>query len=125
MRLEARRWLLAPVRQWRTHRLMRAHGSTLPYATAWSLITLVTRPEEFGYVRMAQQQARHDEGRDALPAICYDDWDQLDVGERARRMAWLRRHHASPIQLLGLSAEELRAADIQVIEWGPVATGVS
>lgn len=39
MNVRTRRWLLAPIRQWRTHQLIRRHGPSLDYPTAWALIT--------------------------------------------------------------------------------------
>ncbi|BBA98479.1 hypothetical protein RVR_4669 [Actinacidiphila reveromycinica] len=114
MNLETTRWLLAPVRQWRAHQLMRYHGPSLDYTTAWSLIALSHTPGEFDFV----QQAAHEAGADSEAGVHHDDWNLLSPHERDRRSRWLLRKGQSPIEQLGLSHDVLVRAGISVTDWG-------
>ncbi|MFF3350643.1 hypothetical protein [Streptomyces sp. NPDC002779] len=113
MRLHTARWLLAPVRQLRTRRLMARHGPTLTYNTAWALITLHSTPDETPLVRA---WARENPG--AAPGIHHDQWPTLNKAEQQRRLKWLRRHGHSPIQLLQLDAGLIQSAGLHVLDWG-------
>ncbi|MFP1629769.1 hypothetical protein ACLB9X_32460 [Streptomyces sp. 5K101] len=117
MNLHTTRWLLAPVRQLRTRRLMTQHGPTLPYDTAWALITLHTAADEIDLVR-----AWTHENPSGPPGIHYDQDHDLDDAEHARRHRWLRRHGHSPIQLLHLDTDLIKSAGIHVLDWGPPAS---
>ncbi|MFE1947085.1 hypothetical protein [Streptomyces massasporeus] len=107
------RWLLAPLRQLRTHRLMAQHGPTLPYDTAWALITLHTAPDETTLVR-----AWAGEHPGSTAGIQHDRWNNLSSSEQRRRRAWLRRHGHSPIQLLNLDPLLVHSAGLHVLDWG-------
>lgn len=112
--LSTRRWLLAPLRQWRAHCLVRRHGPSLDYTTAWALITLQCSPHEFPFV----QQATHEAGSTARAGLYYDDWNSLGPRERARRTRWLARHDKTPVQRLEITEEQLRRAGLRVVDWG-------
>ena len=116
MNLQTTRWLLAPLRQLRTRRLMAQHGPTLSYETAWALIALHSEPDEADFVRA---WARHN--TDAPPGVHYDRWQELTEAERQRRQRWLRHHGHSPIQLLRLDPELIKSAGIRVLDWSPTA----
>ncbi|WP_411139325.1 hypothetical protein [Streptomyces sp. C10] len=116
MNLHTTRWLLAPLRQLRTRRLMAQHGPTLPYDTAWALITLHTAPDETDLVRAWAQ-----ENPSPPPGIHHEQDHNLDDAERARRHRWLRRHGHSPIQLLHLDADLIKSTGLHVVDWGPSA----
>lgn len=113
MKLHTARWLLAPVRQLRTRRLMTRHGPTLAYDTAWALITLHSAPDEITLVRA---WARERPG--AAPGIHYDHWHTLSQAEQQRRLKWLRRRGHSPIQLLQLDAGLIHSTGLHVLDWG-------
>ncbi|MFD4711932.1 hypothetical protein ACFWN5_19995 [Streptomyces sp. NPDC058430] len=113
MKLHTARWLLAPLRQLRTRRLMARHGPTLTYDTAWALITLHSAPDETALVR-----AWAHENPSAAPGIHYDHWHTLNQAEQQRRLGWLRRHGRSPIQLLQLDAGLIHSAGLHVLDWG-------
>uniref|UniRef100_A0AAU1UMK0 Uncharacterized protein n=1 Tax=Streptomyces sp. NBC_00119 TaxID=2975659 RepID=A0AAU1UMK0_9ACTN len=113
MKLHTARWLLAPLRQLRTRRLMTRHGPTLAYDTAWALIALHSAPDETAFVRA---WARENPG--AAPGIHYDHWHTLNQAEQQRRLGWLRRHGHSPIQLLQLDAGLIHSAGLHVLDWG-------
>ncbi|SFL68048.1 hypothetical protein [Streptomyces pini] len=108
------RWLLTPLRQLRTHRLMAQHGPTLPYETAWALITLRRAPDEAGFVRAWAGENPGEE-----PGVHYDRWHELSQAEQRRRRQWLHRHGHSPVQLLRLDADLIKAAGLHVLDWGP------
>ncbi len=114
MNLQHRRWLLAPLRQWRTLRLMAQHGPSLTYTTAWALIALHSSPDEFTFV----QQWAQESGDLGKAGISYDQWSELSDGERARRTRWLLRHGRSPVQRLGISEPLLKRAGLRVVDWG-------
>jgi hypothetical protein len=116
MHTYAARWLLAPMHQWRAHRLMAEQGPTLPYPTAWALVLLSRHPDELAFVRSARYTNATD-GADA--GLSFDDWGNLATNERTRRAAWLQRHGHSPVRLLGLSDALLRRAGLCVVDWGP------
>lgn len=114
-----RRWLLAPLRQWRTLRLIRRHGPSLDYATAWALVTLSRSPDEFAFVR----QATHEAGPLGDVGLHYDDGNSLTAREHARRQRWLERHGSTPIQQLNLDELQMVNVGLRVVDWGPeVAT---
>ncbi|MEU6547917.1 hypothetical protein [Streptomyces sp. NPDC046859] len=113
MNLHTARWLLAPVRQLRTRRLMARHGPTLAYDTAWALITLHSAPDETTLVRA---WARESPG--AAPGIHHDRWHTLSQAEQQRRLRWLRRHGHSPVQLLQLDAGLIHSTGLHVLDWG-------
>ncbi|MFE4089054.1 MULTISPECIES: hypothetical protein [Streptomyces] len=112
MNLQTRRWLLAPLRQLRTRMLIRRHGPTLPYDTAWALITLHTTPDEAALVRAWTR-----ENPGGPPGIHYDHWHELPWAEQQRRHAWLQRHGRSPIQLLELEAGLILSTGLHVLDW--------
>lgn len=107
------RWLLAPIRQGRTLRLVQQHGPSLPYETAWALITLHTSPDETDLVRA---WARENPG--GPPGIHRDNWRHLPYKEQQRRKGWLRRHGHSPVQLLRVEASLVMSAGLHVLDWG-------
>jgi hypothetical protein len=107
------RWLLAPLRQLRTRQLMAQHGPTLPYDTAWALITLHTASEETSLVR-----AWAGEHPDTTPGVHYDHWHKLSSTEKRRRRSWLQRHGHSPVQLLGLDPLLVHSTGLHVLDWG-------
>lgn len=107
------RWLLAPVRQLRTRRLMARHGPTLKNDTAWALITLHNAPDETTLVRAWTR-----ENPGAAPGIHYDHWHTLSQAEQQRRLRWLRRYGHSPIQLLELDADLIYRIGLHVLDWG-------
>jgi hypothetical protein len=114
MKLRTARWLLAPVRQLRTHRLIARHGPTLAYDTAWALITLYSAPAETPLVRAWAR-----ENPDAAPGIHYDRWHALSQAEQQRRLRWLRRRgQHSPIQLLQLDVGLIHSTGLHVLDWG-------
>lgn len=121
MNLCTTRWLLAPLRQWRTRRLMAQHGSTLPYDTAWALITLVSAPDEADLVRAWANESFHDTPgvHYDQPGVHYDQWHQLSEAEQIRRRRWLHRHGHSPIRILhlGLDGDLIKSAGIHVLDW--------
>ncbi|MFF3373515.1 hypothetical protein ACFYXF_11265 [Streptomyces sp. NPDC002680] len=114
MNVRTRRWLLAPVRQWRTHHLLRRHGPSLDYPTAWALITLAGSPDEFAYV----QQATREAGFTSEGGLHFDDWNTLSMRERTRRTRWLARHGKTPIQQLNLTVGQLQRSGLRVVDWG-------
>ena len=57
MKTRSVRWLLAPVTQWRVHRLMVAQGPSIPYEVAWTLVRLGQKPEELPFAQAAWRQA--------------------------------------------------------------------
>ncbi|WP_327157679.1 hypothetical protein [Streptomyces tubercidicus] len=116
MKLKTLRWLLAPIHQWRTYRLMAAHGSSMGYSTAWSLVALARHPDELPYVQNAAVRS----AVQSAPAagVRVDAWDRLDPEERARRISWLNRYRATPLQRLGVPEEIIEIAGLQVVEWG-------
>lgn len=115
MNVRARRWLLAPLRQWSALRLIRQHGPSLDYATAWALITLSRSPDEFAFV----QQAIRETGPTGDTGLYYDDGKTLSARERDRRQRWLERHGRTPIQKLEIHEVQLVNARLRVIDWGP------
>jgi hypothetical protein len=115
MNLHTRRWLIAPVRQWRTHRLLHRHGPSLDYTTAWSLIALAGSPHEFAFVRQAVQEAEPT----ADAGLHHDTWRTLAPRERRRRRRWLARHDSSPIQQLDITEVQILSAGLRVVDWGP------
>ncbi|MBR8642146.1 hypothetical protein KEF29_29555 [Streptomyces tuirus] len=114
MNVRTRRWLLAPIRQWRTHQLIRRNGPSLDYPTAWALITLATTADEFAYVQQASREA----GSLADAGLYHDDWDALSLQERSRRTRWLARHGRTPIQQLDITERQLKRAGLRVVDWG-------
>ncbi|MEV0374674.1 hypothetical protein AB0I10_33650 [Streptomyces sp. NPDC050636] len=114
MNLHSRRWLLAPLRQLRTRRLMAQHGPTLPYGTAWALITLASAPDEADLVR-----AWATENPDGLAGVHYDHWHTLSETEQTRRKQWLHRYRHSPIRLLYLDTGLIKSTGLHVVDWGP------
>lgn len=113
MTVRTRRWILAPLRQWRAHHLIRQHGPSLDYPTAWALITLTTSPREFAYV----QQATREACSTADAGLHYDSWEALSPEERTRRQRWLARHGKTPIQRLGITPDQLKRAGLRVVDW--------
>jgi hypothetical protein len=113
MKPQTKRWLLAPVRQLRTRRLIARHGPTLPYDTAWALIALYSAPDEITLVRA---WVRENPG--TAPGVHYDRWHNLSEAEQQRRLRWLRRHGHSPIQLLHLDAGIIHSTGLHVLDWG-------
>lgn len=114
MTAHTRRWLLAPLRQLRTRRLIAQHGPGLPYETAWALITLHSAPAESHFLR-----AYNAENADGPPGIHYDQWHTLSRAEQHRRRQWLHRHSHSPIQQLHLDPDLIKSVGIHVLDWGP------
>jgi hypothetical protein len=114
MNVRTRRWLLAPIRQWRTHRLVRRHGLSLDYPTAWALITMATSADEFAYI----QQATYEAGPADEAGVHHDDWNELSLRERTRRTRWLARHGKTPIQQLDVKEGQLKRAGLRVVDWG-------
>ncbi|MDP9607928.1 MULTISPECIES: hypothetical protein [Streptomyces] len=119
MKLETKRWLLAPARQWRTHRLMAQQGPSLSYTTAWALVTLANSPEEFAFV---QQSARETDPT-VEAGLYFDDWKELSSQERDRRKRWLLRRGSSPVQQLGITEEAIKRAGMRVVDWGEPSGG--
>lgn len=113
MKPRTARWLLAPLRQLRALRLMKRHGPSLSYDTAWALITLHTAPDETPLIR---SWARENPGR--APGVHYDRWHDLSKTEQQRRRTWLQRHNRSPIQLLNLEAGLIFSTGLHVLDWG-------
>ncbi|MFJ3841808.1 hypothetical protein ACIPY6_40770 [Streptomyces sp. NPDC090054] len=114
MNIRSTRWLLAPIRQHRSLQLVKRHGPSLPYDTAWALITLHTAPDEKLLVHVWAR-----ENPDSTPGIHYDRWIDLSEKEQRRRQRWLRRHNRSPIQLLDLEADLILSTGLHVLDWGP------
>ncbi|MEU4097911.1 hypothetical protein [Streptomyces sp. NPDC026673] len=92
---------------------MNQHGPTLPYTTAWALITLQTAPQETDFVR-----AWHRENPAGSPGVHYDHWSELSAAEQRRRNRWLQRHGRSPVQLLHLDIRLVHSAGVHVLDWG-------
>ncbi|MGW7520410.1 hypothetical protein ACWGJ2_32995 [Streptomyces sp. NPDC054796] len=113
MTLRNRRWLLAPLRQLRTQRLIARHGPTLPYDTAWALIGLSQGSEGEGAA--VRTWAR--ENPDGPPGIHHDHWHDLSAAEQRRRRKWLQRHRHSPVQLLRLNAALIHSTGLHVLDW--------
>ncbi len=113
MTVRTRRRILAPLRQWRAHHLIRQHGPSLDYPTAWALITLGTSPREFAYV----QQATHEAGSTADAGLHHGGWEALTPEERTRRKQWLARRGKTPIQRLGTTPDHLKRAGLRVVDW--------
>ncbi|MGC5040030.1 hypothetical protein ACPXCS_32260 [Streptomyces sp. DT190] len=112
MNYRTTRWLLAPLRQLRTRRLMAQHGPALPYDTAWALITLHTAPDETALVRAWANE------HPGTPGVHHDYWHKLSSTEQRRRRAWLQRNGHSPIQLLGLDPLLVHSTGLHVLDWG-------
>ncbi|MGW6890349.1 hypothetical protein [Streptomyces chartreusis] len=91
---------------------MHRHGPTLPYDTAWALITLHAVPDEAALVR---SWAR--ENGDGPPGVHYDSWHELSPAERKRRRSWLQRHGRSPVQLLQLETSLIHSTGVYVLDW--------
>ena len=109
--------MLAPVRQWRTYRLMAAHGPFLPYSTAWCLVALANDPAELPFVRRFSAQARMESGNAELVGVVVDVWAQIGQVEQARRLKWLSRYAETPLYRLGISEELIELAGLFVVEW--------
>ncbi|MFE9423948.1 hypothetical protein ACFYNO_13405 [Kitasatospora sp. NPDC006697] len=109
------RFLLAPVQHWRTRRLVAAHGS-ISYAVAWCLVELARSPSELPYVHDVAARLK------ALgmppPGVSFDSWDSLPFAEQHRRLAWLKRHGATPLAALGVTRGAIERARLHVVEWG-------
>ncbi|MFG2351512.1 hypothetical protein [Streptomyces phaeochromogenes] len=114
MNPQTRRWLLAPLRQLRTKRLIAQHGPTLPYPTAWALIALHSTSAEGHLLR-----AYTAENPAGPPGIHYDHWHTLSSTEQRRRRKWLHRHRHSPIQLLHLDPDLIKSTGLHILDWGP------
>lgn len=107
------KWVLAPVKQWRTRRLSRAHGPSLSPSAAWCLVMLAHDPAELPLVRSLV--IRKNLG--VPPGVSLDVWAQLAPAEQHRRIVWLRRHGATPLYLLGVPEELIELAGLHVVEW--------
>lgn len=108
------RWLLAPISQWRAHRLVAHHGPSLSYRTAWCLVLLAQDPASLPYVRRLWLQ----HGREDLHVgVMIDVWVQITEVERKRRLSWLQRHSETPLHRLGITEELIELAGLSVIEW--------
>ncbi|WP_134655876.1 hypothetical protein [Streptomyces sp. H23] len=116
------RWLLAPRRQWRTHRLRATHGPTLSYETAWCLVALADDVGNLPYVRRRTRPVPS-----APPGVMVDVWAQLNPAEQQRRRAWLTRHSRTPLHQLGVPEELIELAGLRVTEWAlpPDAPSIS
>lgn len=106
------RWALAPGRQWRTRRLLVAHGPSLSYEVAWCLVALADDPANLPYVRRRIHPALG-----VLPGVVVDVWTQIGLAEQERRRAWLIRHRRTPLHLLGVPEELIELAGLRVTEW--------
>lgn len=111
------RWILSPVRQWRTYRLMAAHGASLTYTTAWCLVVLACDPAELPYVRNLSARDRLLAWNPVPAGVLVDIWEQLSPAERYRRLRWLAHHSATPLYRLGITCELVELAGLYVIEW--------
>lgn len=120
------RWVLSPMRQWRAYRLIAAHGPSLSYGTAWSLVSLAQDPSELPFVRSLSARARIRSARADPVGVVVDVWAQVSPAEQARRLKWLRRHAATPLYRLGITEELIELAGLYVIEWAlPPASSAS
>lgn len=117
MTTRAMRWILAPMRQWRTYRLMAAHGASLNYSTAWCLVALACDPAELPYVRNLSTRTRLLALKPEPVGVFVDVWEQIDPVERLRRLRWLARHSATPLYRLGITCELVELAGLCVVEW--------
>lgn len=118
MKIRTARWLLAPLRQLRTLRLMAHHGPALPYDTAWALTSLRAAPGDTAFVR-----AWIRENPSNSPGIHRDHWNELEPAEQQRRLRWLQRHGGhSPVELLGLDPSLIQSAGLHVPDWGRPCT---
>ncbi|MEU6482020.1 hypothetical protein ABZ858_35135 [Streptomyces sp. NPDC047017] len=106
------RWLLAPRWQWRTRRLRAAHGPTLSYEVAWSLVALADDVDNLPYVRRRTHPVPS-----VPPGVMVDVWAQLHPAEQQRRRAWLARHRRTPLHALGVPEEVIELAGLHVVEW--------
>ncbi|WP_406490469.1 hypothetical protein OHB06_51795 [Streptomyces sp. NBC_01604] len=93
---------------------MHQHGPTLPYDTAWAIITLLTAPDEAALVRIWAR-----ENRNGPAGVHYDNWHELSPAERKRRRSWLQRHGRSPVQLLQVEASLILSTGLHVLDWSP------
>jgi hypothetical protein len=115
MNTQTRRWLLAPLRQLHTRRLMTQHGPTLPYDTAWAIIAFHNAPDDILFVH-----AWASENPTGPPGIHCDQWQTLTASEQRRRHAWLHRHHHSPVRLLRLDPDLVKSTGLHILDWGPL-----
>lgn len=117
MQRSTKRWLLSPITQWRASRLSARQGEGIDLQTAWILVRLRRNPAEAEYALTVSGLPKS-----ASPGIHYDDWNNLSPEERSRRRSWLARHGRSPFQQLGITADFLVRAGIEVTDWGPPPT---
>lgn len=112
MTLKAWRWVLFPRLHWRTYRLLSACGATMDYRTAWGLILLSARKHPGGrFPWVGDEQA-------AAAGVVTDDWNAISHSEKWWRVVWLAREGGkTPIQLLGVSEQDITAAGLRVIDW--------
>ena len=108
------RWLLAPISQWRAHRLVTHHGPSLSYNTAWCLVLLAQDPASLPYVRRLLLQ---DGSKDRQTGVMIDVWTQANSTEKERRLKWLKRYSETPLHKLGITEELIELAGLYVIEW--------
>lgn len=108
------RWFLAPISQWRAHRLVAHHGASLNYATAWCLVLLARDPASLPYVRRLSRQDRNEPRR---AGVLVDVWVQLSRSEQSRRVKWLKRHSETPLHKLGITEEVIELGELLVVEW--------
>lgn len=108
------RWLLAPISQWRSHRLVMHHGPSLNYETAWSLVLLAQDPASLPYVRRSWLQSERERSH---VGVMVDVWVQITEAERRRRLKWLQRHSETPLYRLGITEELIELAGLSVTEW--------
>jgi hypothetical protein len=118
MQRSTKRWLLSPITQWRAVRFSARQGNGIDVQTAWILVRLRRNPAEAEYVLTESGLPKSPN-----PGVRYDDWDTLSHEERSRRRSWLARHGESPFQLLGITADFIVRAGIEVTDWGPPPDG--
>lgn len=118
MQRSTKRWLLSPITQWRAVRLSALQGDGVDIQTAWILVRLRRNPAEAEYVLIESGLPKSPN-----PGVRYDDWGTLSEKERSRRRSWLARHGKSPFQLLGITADFIVRAGIEVTDWGTTPDG--
>jgi len=114
---QGQRWLLAPMRQWRSRRLLAAHGPTLSDMEAWCLVALAHDPADLPYVRALVTRQRMRSSAVLPPGVLLDVWAQLDTAEQRRRRTWLEKHRRTPLHRLGVPEELIELAGLRIIEW--------
>ncbi|MDP4511734.1 hypothetical protein [Nonomuraea turcica] len=84
----------------------------MDYRTTWGLIVISAGKHPAGlFPWVSDEQA-------AAAGVVTDDWNAISDSEKWWRVVWLAREGGkTPIQLLGVSEQEIKAAGLRVIDW--------